>query len=152
MKRFNLLKICLGLCLKTFSFGEEPQQDQIQIKPLQLDQLKFITDDNGKVVVPTILSLKVGDLIRIRLFNGKEVLGKVNLREEAHKEYIKIYGDILDKNETAGFGFVALYEGVLAGALLYKNTQKVFTLRYNEEAKAFVFEQDFFKGKSSSPI
>lgn len=107
-------------------------------RPLRLDMVKHLTDANGRVIVSSILQLRVGDFTCIHLPDGRELNGRVHKREETPGESIKIYGE-LHGGEDSGFGVIISAQGVIAGAILFRESNRTYVIDYIQAAKAFMF-------------
>jgi hypothetical protein len=110
------------------------------LPPLQIDQMQHVTNAVGKIIPRTILYAQVGGPVCLHLQDGTELKGTIIRREEALKEYVKIYGELTYKNEQCGFGLVLTHDGKLQGALLFRESQKTYTVEYDDLSKGFVFK------------
>jgi len=129
------LSILSGLILTTFGYaGLNKDQPTVLVPTLSLDQERMCTDEIGRLNPNVILSLRVGETIKIVL-NDKTVLnGTVkNLEIFSNKEveYMKVFGDITNKNNT-GFGFVLTKTGVFAGAVVHRDEDITYTVKQNK--------------------
>ncbi len=110
------------------------------VSSLQLDQLQHLTTTTGKIIPQAILMAQVGKPVRIHLPDGSEFQGIVIRREEALKEYVKVYGEVVGKQEQCGFGLFISAEGKLEGAFLFRDSKKTYTVVYDADAKGFIFK------------
>lgn len=133
----------MGLYTTTITAQDTPQPPT----RLELNQVKHITDDHGHIIPKNILPLEPGNLVRIKLLDGTELIGCVGVKEEAYRAYVKLTGIVLNVDGECEFGIVANAEGELKGAIAFKNSQKVYVIKYNETAKAFVFDLQPYKPK-----
>lgn len=119
------------------SLAGEDVDDPVK-RPLRLDMFKPLTDSTGHVIVSSILQLRVGDFICMHLPSGKELNGRVYRREETPGESIKVYGE-LHGGESSGFGVIITAKGVIAGAVLFRESNRTFVIDYIQSAKAYMF-------------
>jgi hypothetical protein len=111
--------------------------DDIKIPVIELQQEKYITDTNGVANPNTIIRLLPSNTIKIYLPDGTELKGVVTKIEEINKEVFKVFGDIQNKPNT-GFGFVLTKNGIFAGAVVFRDEDTTYTLKYSEEAKGYI--------------
>jgi hypothetical protein len=112
--------------------------EDIKIPVLELEQEKYITDTNGVANPNSIIRLLPSNTIKIYLPDGTELKGVVTKIEEINKEVFKVFGDIQNKPNT-GFGFVLAKEGIFAGAIVFRDEDITYTLKYSEAAKGYIF-------------
>lgn len=111
--------------------------DDIKIPVIELQQEKYITDTNGVANPNSIIRLLPSNTIKIYLPDGTELKGVVTKIEEINKEVFKVFGDIQNKPNT-GFGFVLTKSGIFAGAVVFRDEDITYTLKYSEEAKGYI--------------
>lgn len=107
---------------------------------LRIDQEIYCTDKIGIANPFTIITLKVGQNVKIYLPTGESFSGTVTFTEflEA-EEIIKIVGNFTS-HENAGFGFLfSKKDNAFKGSLLFKDEKKIYDLEYSEVLKGFVF-------------
>jgi hypothetical protein len=112
--------------------------EDIKIPVLELNQEKYVTDTNGVANPSSIIRLLPSNTIKIYLPDGTELKGVVTKIEEINKEVFKVFGDIQNKTNT-GFGFVLAKDGIFAGAIVFRDEDITYTLKYSESAKGFIF-------------
>ena len=112
--------------------------EDLKIPVLELEQEKYITDTNGVVNPNNIIRLLPSNVIKIYFPDGTELKGVVTKIEEINKEIFKVFGDIQNKPNT-GFGFVLTKDGIFAGAVVFRDKDETYTLKYSEAAKGYIF-------------
>lgn len=137
MKLLRAFALVLSLTISTGTSQESTPQPPVK---LELKQVKQLTDNLGNIIIQNIMPLAPGELIRIKLLDGTELIGCVGQREEAYKSFIRVQGVVLNLNEECEFGFLALYDGEFRGVVAFKESKKIYTIRYSEIQKAFVFD------------
>ena len=140
-----LLSIASSTCFGGAKIAEIPKQP---FSSLKLDQETYLTDTNGILNPKMLLGLIPSNQVRIYLTDGTILNGLVKETEIINNETYKVFGDITNKN-NAGFGFVMTKDGVFAGAVVFRDTDETFTVKYSEEAKSFTLVKSL--GKKLTP-
>lgn len=104
---------------------------------LKLNQETFLTDKNGVFMPSSLLKLIPGNAIKIYLTDGTELNGLVKSTEVSNGEIFKIFGEIINKNNT-GFGFVLTKDAIFAGAVVFRDADTTYAVSYDEFRKGFV--------------
>lgn len=129
----KLIPILAVLCSPVVSFA---QKEIIPV--INLEQEIYLTDRTGRANPTNIIKVKPTDTIKIYLNDGTELKGLVTSTEDIDQKMFKVFGEIQNK-ENCGFGFVMAKDGIFAGAVVFRDTDVVYVLKYSEEAKGFVF-------------
>ena len=140
-----LLSLAASTCFGGAKIAEIPKQP---FSSLKLDQETYLTDTNGILNPKMLLGLIPSNQVRIYLTDGTVLNGLVKETEIINNETYKVFGDITNKN-NAGFGFVMTKDGIFAGAVVFRDTDETFTVKYSEEAKSFTLVKSI--GKKITP-
>jgi hypothetical protein len=127
-------------CLVTSALNNDFNQPNVIIPTLNIDQEIRVTDNNGKANPYIIIRLKPNDTIRIILQDKTVLRGLVKEVQSINNEMVKIFGDIVNKENT-GFGFGLAKIGVFAGAVVFRDEGIIYTLTENKEDGGFYFIQ-----------
>ena len=111
---------------------------------LKIDQETYLSDASGVLNPNSIINLIPSNNIKIYLGDGTVVTGMVKEVTMVNKEIFKVFGEITNK-ENVGFGFALTRDGVFAGAVVFRNTEEVYTVQYSEQAKGYVFVKSLGK-------
>jgi len=146
MENMKTTSLALALSLISSSCFGGLKQGEIQKQPfsLKIDQETYLTDTNGVLNPKMILGLIPSNAVKIYLTDGTVLNGLVKETENNNNEIFKIFGDITNK-ENAGFGFVLTKDGIFAGAVVYRNTDETFTVKWSDELKAFILVKSLDK-------
>lgn len=125
-----LKSIITGMILSTLGAVQKNDEPKAPFS-LRLDQETYLSDKVGILNPNTIITLKPGMSIIVYLSDGTELKGLVKETSIENGTIFKVYGDIQNKNNT-GFGFVLTKEGVFAGAVVMRDSQMTFTVKYSE--------------------
>lgn len=117
----------------TMGITEEPK-----LPLLSLEQEIYLTNKVGVANPNSVIRLKPRDNIIIYLTDGTVLKGIVTKTEDINKEIFKVFGDIQNKENT-GFGFVLTKDGIFAGAVVCRNEDITYVLKYSKEAEGFIF-------------
>jgi len=140
-----VLSLLSSSCFAGAKIGEIPKQP---FSSLKLDQETHLTDTNGILNPKMLLGLIPSNQVKIYLTDGTVLNGLVKETEIINNETYKVFGDITNKNNS-GFGFVLTKDGIFAGAVVFRDTEETFTVKYSEEAKAFILVKSI--GKKITP-
>ena len=143
------LTILLSLAASTCFGGAK--RDEIPKQPfsyLKLDQETYLTDTNGILNPKMLLGLIPSNQVKIYLTDGTVLNGLVKETETINNEIYKVFGEITNKNNV-GFGFVLTKDGIFGGAVVFRDTDETFAVKYNEEAKSFTLVKTL--GKKFTP-
>jgi len=128
--------------------GVKNDNPQEPFTSLKLDQEVYITDTVGILNPKMIINLVPSNNIKIFLGDGTVLTGIVKETTMQNGEHFKVFGEITNK-ENSGFGFVLTKDGIFAGAVVFRNTDENFTVKYSEGAKGYVFIKSL--GKKVTP-
>lgn len=117
---------------------------------LNLDQEIHISDTRGVLNPTIILSLKVRDSIKLFFTDGTVMTGFVREITIENEKIVKIYGEMTNK-ENVGFGFVLSPE-VFAGAVVFRNNDDVYTIKFSEEYKGYILVKSIVKRLTPSSL
>ena len=106
---------------------------------LKLATEKYFTDTNGVFHISQLISAPVGNLVRIYRTDGDYYTGQITEIEET-PEYFKIYGNVLNKDNTQ-FGFALAKGGIFAGAIVEKGKDRVYTVEFSIAHKGFILQR-----------
>jgi hypothetical protein len=149
MKTRTTLALLLSLITST-SFGGAKLTENLKqpFSSLKLDQETYLSDTNGILNPKMLLGLIPSNQVKIYLTDGTVLNGIVKETDIFNNETYKVFGEITNKNNV-GFGFVLTKEGIFAGAVVFRDTDEVFAVKYSEEAKAFTLVKSL--GKKFTP-
>ena len=115
---------------------------------LKIDQETSISSTTGVLIPNTIISLVPSSAIKVYLTDGTLLTGIVKETSMVNNENFKVYGEITNKENT-GFGFVLTKEGIFAGAIVFRDRQEVYTVKFSEEADGYILIRSL--GKKLNP-
>jgi hypothetical protein len=149
MRKLILLIVLTITAFSLFSNGEL----KISEKPntpykLKLDQQVDLTDNRGVLIPSAIITLNPSEYIKITLTDGTVITGVVKTTEIINKKVFKVFGDVTN-GENAGFGFGMSEEGGFGGAVVYRNTEKIYKIEYSESLKGYIFVSNKLETKKS---
>lgn len=115
---------------------------------LKLDQETSISSNSGILIPNAIINLVPSSAIKVYLTDGTLLTGLVKETSMVNNETFKVYGEITNKENT-GFGFVLTKEGIFAGAIVFRDKQEVYTVKFSEEADGYILIRSL--GKKINP-
>lgn len=134
-KTLALLLTLIGTpCFGGLKQGEIPKQP---FSSLKLDQETYISDTNGVLNPKILIGLVPSNLIKIYLTDGTVLNGLVKETEIFNNEIFKVFGEITNKKNT-GFGFVLTKDGIFAGAVVYRDTEETYEVKYSDDLEAYI--------------
>lgn len=137
-KLISLFLLSLGV-LSIISNGELKLSEKPNVPyKLKLDQETSLTDSRGVLIPSAIIRLNPSEYITITLTDGTVIKGVVKITEIINKQIFKVFGDVTN-GENAGFGFGIMENGTFGGAVVYRNTEKIYKIQYSEELKGYIF-------------
>ena len=138
MKKTLTLLLLPTLCwgaLKT----QEPSKEEPKFPKLSLQQINYVSDDKGIINPVLLLKIKPGELVSFRLTDGTEIIGPINHYEVLDNKILKLFGESTNQ-KNCGFGFVIGAEQIFAGALVFRDTNKVYNIKYNDVFQGYILE------------
>lgn len=123
---------------KTNKEAEEPKEK------LSLDQVRPGSAADGTIIIDVVGKSKTGDLISFILPDKRTVIGRVTKVTIIEDRRIHVVGVFLNE-EDAGFGFVFDKSGMVGGTLLFKKTNEVYRMRFNEMTSKFYLIHDTYQ-------
>jgi hypothetical protein len=116
--------------------GDQPDPSS---KPsVSLDQEQWLTYSSGILIPSQIIKLTAKQYIKFRLTDGTEFSGVVTKSEFRSEGHFECYGELFS-HENAGFGFVLDKEGIFAGAVVLRNQNIVYEVKFCESVKGYAF-------------
>ena len=114
---------------------------------LKIDQETYLTDVRGVFNLRIFVKLEPSNTVKIILPDGKVLVGIVKTTEMFNNEIFKVFGEITNETNT-GFGFIVTKDGVLGGAVVYRDTQLNYVIKYLEDIKGYILIPDKLQAKS----
>jgi hypothetical protein len=149
MKKTTTLALLLSITTSTCFGGAKLAENLKQpFSSLKLDQETYLSDTNGILNPKMLLGLVPSNLIKIYLTDGTVLNGMVKETEIVNNETYKVFGEITNKNNV-GFGFVLTKDGVFAGAVVFRDTDETYTVKYLDDANVFTLVKSI--GKNAKP-
>jgi hypothetical protein len=142
-------KILFILCFFTnFSAAsiKEKEEDLTKYPKLSLRQENYISDNSGIINPNLLLALKPGHIIAFYLTDGTYVSALIKQTEVIDSKMLKVFGESLNQR-NCGFGFVITEEEIFAGAIVFRDEQKIYTVKYSDLYKGYVLELQVTKPK-----
>jgi hypothetical protein len=122
-----------------FAGLKQKETDELKYPSLSLKQENFISDSQG-VLNPNLLGdLRPGHIVLFYLPDGTKISGLVKKIESDSNKIFKLFGDALNQ-KNCGFGFVIADNDIFAGALVFRDEDKTYTVKYSEILKGFILE------------
>lgn len=110
----------------------------IKFRPnITIDQQHQITTTGGVLNPNEVIRLKEKDFVTIYLPDGTKFTGIVTKSEFKSKDHFECFGEIYSHKNT-GFGFVLTREGVVAGAVVLRDTDIIYNVTFSKEADGYV--------------
>lgn len=110
----------------------------IKFRPnITIDQQHQITTNGGVINPNEVIRLKEKDFVTIYLPDGTKFTGIVTKSEFKSKDHFECFGEIYSHQNT-GFGFVLTREGVVAGAVVLRDTDVIYNVTFSKEADGYV--------------
>ena len=122
------LLTCLVLPLSIIK-KEEKTTPSVEFR---VSQQIHLSDKTGVLNLNSILSVKSGTNIIVFLDDGAEVKGVVKDIQLIESKVFKVFGDVLEK-KNASFGFVITAEGGFGGAVIFRDTETLYTVQLSEK-------------------
>jgi hypothetical protein len=113
---------------------------------IKIDTEKYLTDNRGLFILNNFSTLSPSTIVKLHLPSGKVLTGIVKTTEMINNEIFKVFGEITNEVNT-GFGFVLTKDGIFAGAVVYRDTETNFVIKYNEDLKGYILIADKIQGK-----
>jgi hypothetical protein len=130
----NIFKIILLLAF--FNFNSLAGVKTENAFSLKIDQETYISNKLGLLIPESILNLKPGNAIRIYLTDGTFFTGLIKSTELENGSIFKVFGE-LTNHENAGFGFVLTDKNIFAGAVVIRDKNITYTVKFSEEIKSY---------------
>lgn len=128
-----------------FTFLSLPLQAGVTKVPfttLSIDEVKQGSTRTGMLNLDLIMYLQVGEKLQLYTNTGESFVCLVKEYVILEKEeQVRIYGDILNKN-NGRFGFGFTKKGEVAGAIVLSAEQKTYTAKFNSACKGFILSED----------
>lgn len=100
----------------------------------------WISDKNGVINPNLILKLEVGQVFRFYATDGTQFDAVLKQQAVENNSVYKVFGDILNY-ENAAFGFALTNSGTIAGAIVLKETDTVYTVEESAEHNGLVVKK-----------
>jgi hypothetical protein len=126
--------------------GLKQSSEELKYPPISINQENFVSDKNGVFNPALLLNLKPGNIISFSLEDGTQISGLVKSIEIDNNKIFKLFGDALNQ-KNCGFGFVVTADEIFAGALIFRDESKTYTVKFKESFKGFVLEHQVEKLK-----
>jgi hypothetical protein len=148
-----IASIAIAITLPVHS-GFKQNKESIELKSspeekLGLSQIKSGSAADKSLNIEVVGRLQAGDLVTFILPDGNKVTGKVTRHDIINNTRINIVGIFLKENE-AGFGFSFNKEGYIDGALLFKDKNIIYRMRFNENSQKFFLLKEIYFNKELS--
>lgn len=131
-------KIILFLTLTTTLLAGFKQKDEdLKYPSISLKQENFISDKNGIFNPVLLLDLKPGHIICFFLQDGTQISGLVKKIEFDDNKIFKLFGEAINQ-KNCGFGFVVTGNSIFAGATVFRDEDKTYTITYDEVAEGYL--------------
>jgi hypothetical protein len=142
----------VGLVVLLLNFISFASINKLDDKPntptnLKLDQEAYLTDVRGVFNLRIFGTLEPNSTVKIYFPDGKVLVGIVKTTEMFNNELFKVFGEITNETNT-GFGFAVTKNGILGGAVVYRDTQVNYVVKYIEDLKGYILIPDKLQGKS----
>lgn len=121
------------------SIKSEVKNDPTKFPKLSLQQVNYLTDERGVFIPNLIENIRPGHTVSFKLSDGTVIVGLIKEQEVIDKKIIKIFGESLNK-QNCGFGFVWKMDEIFAGALVFRDQNKTYTIKFNDAFKGYVLE------------
>ena len=114
---------------------------------LKLDQEAYLTDTRGVFNLRIFGTLEPNSNIKIYFPDGKVLVGIVKTTEMFNNELFKVFGEITNETNT-GFGFAVTKNGILGGAVVYRDTQVNYVIKYIDDLKGYILVPEKMQNKN----
>lgn len=114
---------------------------QEDLKPpfsLRINSQIYLTDKNGVANPTAIINTKTGENIVIYLPTGECFSGWVKSTSMENNTIFKIFGEFSEP-KNSGFGFILIKDGTFGGAIVLRDSNINYGLKYSEAANGYVF-------------
>lgn len=115
----------------------KPEAEDLTRPTLNINQEIYLSDTRGVMTWNVIPSLKVKDNVKFYFTDGTVLTGYIKEVVNENNKIFKVYGELNNK-ENAGFGFGLSSDGAFGGAVVFRNTQETYVIRYVEEIKGYI--------------
>lgn len=140
----TLLAIATLISSNCFGGVKSEEIPKQPFSSLKLNQETYLTDTNGILNPKMLLGLIPSNSVKIYFTDGTVLTGLVKETEIFNNEIYKVFGEITNKNNV-GFGFVLTKEGTFAGAIVFRDTNETYVVKYSEELKEFILVKSLGK-------
>lgn len=130
-------KLLSFLIFSTTLFAGIKQNEELKYPSISLKQENFISDKTGVFNPVLLLDLKPGHVVCFFLQDGTQVSGLVKKIEFDDNKIFKIFGEAFNQ-KNCGFGFVICGDAIFAGAAVFRDEDKTYTIMYDEVAKGYI--------------
>jgi hypothetical protein len=115
----------------------KPEAEELTRPTLNINQEIYLSDTRGVMTWNVIPSLKVKDNVKFYLTDGTVLTGYIKEVINESNKIFKVYGE-LNNRENAGFGFGLSDDGAFGGAIVFRNTQETYVIKYLESIKGYI--------------
>lgn len=118
---------------------KQKEGDELKYPTLSIRQENYISDNKGILNPNLLLDLKPGHIICFFLPDGTQISGLVKKIEIDNNKIFKLFGDALNQKDC-GFGFVVTGDEIFAGAVVFRQEDRTYTVKYDEFAKGYTLQ------------
>lgn len=133
MKKFILML----LSASTAFAGVKQKNEELKYPSISLNQENYISDNTGIFNPVLLLDLKPGHIICFFLQDGTKISGLVKKIEFDDNKVFKLFGESINQ-KNCGFGFVISGDAIFAGATVFRDDDKTYTITYDDVAKGYL--------------
>lgn len=130
-------KLLPFLITSTTLFAGVKQNEELKYPSISLKQENFLSDRNGIFNPALLLDLMPGHVISFFLQDGTQISGLVKKIEFDDNKIFKLFGESIN-HKNCGFGFVIGGDSIFAGAAVFRDQDKTYTVIYDDVAKGYL--------------